>query len=100
MDMDAFHIAKNLNKNIYFLENIEEQIEAMEGIPTEKILNFLRKIENWEDYIKIYEKTYLKGDLTNLMEVTKDFPPRCESIIDKRGPILFQRMLPFIEKGN
>lgn len=100
MDMDAFHIAKNLNKNIYFLETIEEQIEAMEGIPAERILNFLKKIENWEDYIKIYEKTYLEGDLANLMEVTKDFPTRCESIIDKRDPILFQRMLPFIEKGN
>jgi pheromone shutdown protein TraB len=35
-----------------------------------------------------------------LISYSKEFPTFCESIIDKRDPILYERMKPFLEKGN
>ncbi len=100
MDVDAFNIAKELDKNVYFLETIEEQIDALNAIPFERIVNYLKKIEIWQKYRKLYVKNFLKGDIENIMSLAEMFPTRCESIIDKRDPILFERMTPFLEKGN
>ena len=43
---------------------------------------------------------YLKGDLDQWPFMTIGFPTRCASVLDKRDPILFERMLPLIEKGK
>ncbi len=100
MDVDAFNIAKQLGKDVYHLEKIEEQIEALEGIPLERIVNFIKKIGQWSEYTYDYVKHYLRGDLEVLMSAAREFPTRCESIIDKRDPILYERMTAFLEKGN
>lgn len=100
MDLDAFHIASQTDKDIHFLEKIEEQIEALEGIPIERIVGFLEKTEEWEEYTQWYVKCYLKGDLEKLMSAIKEFPTQCEPIIWKRDPILCERMKTFFEKGN
>lgn len=100
MDLEAQILAKQMNKELIFLEKPDEQIEAMEGIPPERIINFLKEASNWEDYTEKYAKLYLKGKLHELMATTSIFPTRCESIIDKRDPVLFERMLPYIEMGN
>lgn len=100
MDLDAFHIASQMDKDIYFLEEIDEQIEALDGIPLERIVDFLKKIEQWKEYTQCYVKCYLKGDLEKLMSAVKEFPTQCESIIGKRDPILHERMKTFFEKGN
>lgn len=100
MDLDAFKIAHKLKKKIYYLEEIDEQIKALESIPLIKTVSFIKKIDFWESYIKDYEKIYLKGDLTNLMSHTEEFPTRCESIINKRDSVLYERMYPFLEQGD
>ncbi len=100
MDLEAFKIAKQLGKEIRFIEKIEEQIQALEGIPLERIINFLKKIEQWDGYAQRYVKHYLNGNLEELMSAAGGFPTRCESIIDKRDPILYERMKTFLEKGN
>lgn len=100
MDLDAFKIAHKLKKKVYYLEKIDEQIEALESIPLIKTVNFIKKIDFWESYIKNYEKIYLKGDLNNLISHTQEFPTRCESIINKRDPVLYERMYPFLERGD
>lgn len=100
MDLDAFKIVKQLGKDVYHLEKIEEQIEALEGIPLEGIVNFIKKIGQWSEYTYDYVKHYLRGDLEELMSAAREFPTRCESIIDKRDPILYERMKVFLEKGN
>lgn len=100
MDMDALNIAKEKGKEVHFLEKIEEQIKALNGIPVERIVNFLKRVNKWDMYGKRYVKYYLKGDLEGLLSGANDFPTYCESIIDKRDPVLYKRMKPFLEKGN
>lgn len=100
MDLDALKIAEQSGKDIHFLEKIEEQIEAMDGIPPERIIRYLKEVRHWRKYTRQYVKCYLKGDLEKLMALTGNFPTRCESIVDRRDPILYERMKPFLEKGN
>jgi len=100
MDVDALTIAQQLGKDIHFLEQIEEQLEALDSIPLARIVQFLKKIRHWNTYAGVYVKYYLKGDLEHLMSVAKDFPSRCESVIDKRDHVLYERMRVFFEKGN
>lgn len=100
MDLDALNIARELGKDVHFLEKIEEQIEALNGIPVERIANFLKKIDRWDGYARRYVKHYLRGDLDNLLSFATEFPTFCESIIDKRDPILYERMMPFLERGD
>lgn len=100
MDLDALKIAEALGKEVHFLERIEEQIDALNGIPIERIARFLKRIDQWDRYAKRYMKYYLRGDLDTLMAYAADFPTFCESIIDRQEHILYERMKPFIEKGN
>jgi len=100
MDIDALKVAEELGKEIHFLEKIEEQIEALNGIPVNRIANFLKNIDKWDRNTRRYIKYYLRGDHEGLISGAKEFPTYCDSIIDKRDPILYERMKPFLEKGN
>lgn len=100
MDRDAVMLAKQCDKDVFYLESIDEQIEAMQGIPIERIVNFLKKADQWEGYITRFQKLYLKGSMNDLFSHTTEFPSRCESIIDKRDPLMFERMLPYLDRGN
>jgi len=35
-----------------------------------------------------------------MMATANDFPMHCTSIIDNRDPILYERMKPFLDKGD
>lgn len=100
MDMEAHEEAERLGKEIIYLERIEEQIEAMEGIPFDAIVNFLRRIDDWEVIIREHSGRFLRGDLDGVLGVVGRFPTRCESIIDCRDPVFFERMTPYIERGG
>lgn len=100
IDIEILNIAKELNRGIHFLETIHEQIQALEGVPIARIVNFFKYAEHWDDYIDKYEKLYFKGDLKGLMELSQIFPTRCPSIIENRDPILFERMLPYLKEGD
>jgi hypothetical protein len=100
VDMEAYEAARQLGKEVRFLETIEEQVRAMEGIPLERILNFLTKMDTWEQYAKRHSKYYLAGDYDSIVGIVTEYPTRCESIIDRRDPVLFERMKPYMEKGD
>jgi len=100
VDLEAYAVAQELGKNIHFLETIEEQIGVLSSIPFERIINFLKKIEDWGKYTNAYVTCYLKGDLDALMSIPSEFPSRCTTVIDNRDPILYERMQVFFEKGN
>ncbi len=100
VDLEAYTVAQELGKDIHFLETIEEQIEVLSSIPFERIINYLKKIEDWSKYTKAYVTCYLKGDLDALMSIPSEFPSRCTTVIDNRDPILYERMRVFFEKGN
>ncbi|MBM3359042.1 MAG: TraB/GumN family protein [Betaproteobacteria bacterium] len=99
MDLDAANIAREMGKEVRFLERIEEQIEALNRIPLERIVGFLKNVD-WYRYRRDFVRHYLAGDLERLMATASVFPTFCEPIIDRRDPVLHDRMGPFLEKGN
>jgi uncharacterized protein YbaP (TraB family) len=100
VDLEALEIAQRLQKNVIFLETIEEQIAALEGIPLERFINFFKQIDHWDRFAKAHAELYLQGDLENMMKLNIEFPTRCPSIVDQRDPIMFNRMKEFFEQGE
>jgi uncharacterized protein YbaP (TraB family) len=98
MDVEAFHIAQKLKKKIGYLETIEDQLTALDGIPFERIVNYLNHIEYWETHKELFVRSFLAGDLEKFRSMTGEFPTRCESILGKRDPIFFKKMKGFFEK--
>lgn len=100
VDLEALEIATRMGKEIVFLETIEEQVSAMEGIPIERFVSFLEKIDEWKTYAEGHARRYLQGDLGAMLGATSPFPSRCPSIVEERDPIMFERMKPFFEEGQ
>ncbi len=100
MDVEAFHIAQKLGKNIQYLETIEDQLAALDGIPFERIVNYLNHVKHWRVHREIFRKAFLAGDLPKFISMTGEFPTRCESIIAKRDPIFFRKMKTFLEESK
>lgn len=98
MDVEAFQIAQKLRKRIQYLETIEDQLSALDGIPFERIVKFLNHIEYWKAYRELFLKAFLLGDLEKFVSMTGEFPTRCESIIAKRDPVFFNGIKSFAEK--
>lgn len=99
MDLDAAKIAANLEKDVHCLETIEEQIEALNRIPLDRIVGFLKNVD-WNRYGKDYVRHYLDGNLEELMATASVFPTFCEPIIEDRDPLLYERMRIFFEQGD
>jgi uncharacterized protein YbaP (TraB family) len=90
MDMEAFHIAQKIGKKIEYLETIEDQLAALDGIPFERFVNYLNHIEQWKVHKELFLKAFLEGDMERFVSMTGVFPTRCESILTKRDPIFFE----------
>jgi len=97
MDMEAFHIAQKLKKKIEYLETIEDQLVALDGIPFERIVNYLNHIKNWRAHKEAFRKAFLEGDIQQFHSMTGEFPTRCESILTKRDPIFFKGIQDFFK---
>lgn len=100
LDLEAFQIASKLGKEIIFLETIEEQIASLEGIPLERISNFLKKIDLWPELARRHALLYAEGKIIDLLSSTREFPSRCPSIVEKRDPIMFARLQNIFAKGQ
>lgn len=100
MDVEAFHIARRLGKEIAFLETIEDQLEALDGIPFDRIVNYFNCFQYWSAHRERFSKIFLEGKLQDYLSVTGEFPTRCESIIGKRDPIFFRGIKTAFEKGR
>jgi len=100
LDRDAFHLAQRLGKRICFLETIEEQLAALDGIPFERIVDYVNRFGRWSSYKKQFIHDYLVGDLQKLMSRTTGFPTRCESILGERDRKFFDRLKPSFEHGG
>jgi uncharacterized protein YbaP (TraB family) len=100
MDMEAYCIAQKCGKKIQFLETIEDQLTALDGIPFERIVNYLNHVEKWKMHKDQFLKAFLNGEIEKFVSLTGEFPTRCESIIENRDPIFFRRMTPFFEGGK
>ena len=100
VDLEAFELSKKLGKEIHFLETIEEQIQVLEKIPVERMIRFLKKVHQWDEYSESYVRAFLRGSLASWMSGTSDFPSRCSPVIDERDRVFYLRMKPFVEQGE
>jgi len=98
MDVEAFHISQKLGKEIGYLETIKDQIEALDGIPFDKIVIYFNNFQQWSAHKERFTKVFLEGNVQNYLSVTGEFPTRCESIIEKRDPIFFRGIKASFEK--
>jgi uncharacterized protein YbaP (TraB family) len=100
MDVEAFHIARKLGKKIEYLETIEDQLEALDGIPFDRIVNYFNQFPHWSAHRESFQRVFLEGNPQNYLSMTGEFPTRCESIIGRRDPIFFQGIRAAFEKGK
>lgn len=100
MDMEAYAVATRLGKKVCFMETIEEQLAALDGIPFDRIVTFLNAFDQWDTYSERFLKLYLEGRYDEMVSTSTIFPTRCESILDDRDPVFFERMKPFIDQGD
>lgn len=100
VDLEAYRLAREMEKTVVFLESIEEQIGVLEGLPHERIIDFLKRVDRWNNYLGKYVKYYLRGDLEKLLTLSTGFPSRSFTVIERRDEIFFERMRPHLEKGG
>jgi uncharacterized protein YbaP (TraB family) len=99
VDLEAYNLAREMGKNIVFLETIEEQIEVLENLSKESIVVFLKRVDRWNDYAQEYARSYLNGDLENLISMGLVHPTRSSLVIQRRDRIFYERMVTYLEKG-
>jgi len=100
VDLEAWHLARDMGKAVRGMETIAEQIETLESIPIPRIVNFFRQCSRWKAYIKRNVRAYLKGDLDSMLGTSTEFPSRTELVINRRDAIFLERMAPFLEEGR
>ena len=100
VDYEAYTLAQEMDKDVVFLETIEEQIKVLESLSLERIQFFLEKVEQWSEYTDEYVRSYLDGDLENLKSMWGRFPTRHSAVTGERDEILYERMLAHLEKGE
>ena len=100
VDLETHKVAEGLDKNIAFLESIEEQIEVLGNLSREKILHFLKSVDQWDASAEAYVRAYLEGDLEGIKNMGLRFPSRHFSVIDRRDKLFFERMQGYLEEGG
>jgi uncharacterized protein YbaP (TraB family) len=100
VDYEAYTLAQEMEKDVVFLETIEEQIKVLESLSLENIRHFLERVDQWNGYARGYVRSYLDGDLENLKSMWSRFPTRHSAVIGDRDEVLYKRMLAYLEKGD
>ncbi len=100
VDMEAYRIAIEMGKNVFGMEDLEEQITSLESAPYERIVRFLKNHKQWNTYKNKNIKSYLAGNLKGMPGTSAEFPTVAERVISPRDERFRQRMRPFIEAGR
>lgn len=100
VDLEAWHLAQEMGKEVRAMETIDEQIATLESIPVERIIRFFRQCGKWSRFIRRNMRAYLKGDLEAMFGTSVEFPSRTDLVIDRRDALFLERMLPRIETGR
>jgi len=100
VDLEGYTLAKGLGKKIVFLETIEEQINVLENLTRDRIIDFLKRVDQWQELTQGYVTCYLAGDLERIKSKGLRFPSRHHSVIDQRDKIFYARMLKYLKAGD
>ena len=100
VDLEAWHLARDMGKTVLGMETMEEQLHSLEVVPVPRVLDFFRHCGQWRSYMKRNIYHYLRGELEPMMGTSTEFPTRTQQVIDFRDQRFRERMRPFIEKGG
>ena len=100
VDLEGYNLAEGLGKKIVFLETIEEQINVLENLAYDRIIDFLKRVDQWHELAQDYVRSYLAGDLEQIKIKGLRFPSRHPSVIDHRDKIIYERMREYLEQGD
>lgn len=98
MDVEAYRIAIEMGKEIGYLETIQDQLAALDGIPFERIVRYLNRFPHWGAHRDQFRRVFIEGKLEHYLSLTSEFPTRCESIIANRDPVFFEGIRRYAEK--
>jgi uncharacterized protein YbaP (TraB family) len=62
MELDVLKIAADLGRPVETLETIQEQLDALDAVPLERFVRFLRRTD-WRTARRAHARRYLAGDL-------------------------------------
>jgi len=100
VDLEGYTLAESLGKKIVFLETMEEQINVLENLTRDRIITFLKRVDQWQELTQGYVRYYLAGDLEKIKSKGLRFPSRHHSVIDLRDKIFFKRMREYLAQGD
>jgi uncharacterized protein YbaP (TraB family) len=100
VDLEAWEIAHDMGRKVISMESIDEQIASLESVPMDRILNFLRRPEDWKRRMRQSLAAYLDGDLMRMLNTGTEFPTRTNTVIALRDQRFRERMMPYIEQGR
>ena len=100
VDLEAYGVAEEMNREVVAMESVAEQVAVLEGISLERIASFLGRVDHWDRYRRDYVRYYLAADLEKIRTTATGFPSRHRSVIDHRDEAFFQRMKAYLDAGN
>lgn len=100
VDLEAWRLARHMDKAVSGMESIQEQIQTLDAIPIQSAAAFLQRCRQWPKFRKRYEKLYLRGDINRVVNETKLFPTRTRSVIFRRDALFMDYMRPYLESGR
>ena len=100
VDVEGYTTAAELGKQIVCMETIEEQICVLESLSHERIIEFLKQVDQWPHLSREYENSYLKGEPDRLKLMRLQFPSRHHSVINQRDEIFYEKMREYMVMGN
>lgn len=100
VDMEAWRVANDMNRNVIGMESLEEQLESLGSLPVERVLRFFRACGKWKKQASTNLHAYLAGDLERMMGSSAEFPTRTEHVVGRRDQRFRERMRPYLEKGG
>ncbi len=100
VDLEGWHLAHDMNKNVVAMESLEEQLASLNAVPPERVVRYFQNCHLWPKMIKRNVRAYLRGDLLGQMGSSAEFPTRTHTIINKRDERFRRRMRPYLEQGR
>ncbi len=100
VDLEAWHIAHDMGKNVVAMESLEEQLASLNAVPPERVVRYFQNCHQWPHMMRKNIKNYLNGDLYGLTGTSAEFPTRTRTIINERDERFRRRMRPFLEQGR
>ncbi len=100
VDLEAWNIAHDLGKNVVAMESLEEQLASLNSVPPMRVVRYFQNCGRWPSMIQKNVRSYLRGDLMQLMGTSAEFPTRTHTIISVRDERFRRRMRSFLEQGR